>query len=773
MAMARHALALAALAACTLLPCTAAFADPNPDRDAYFGETHVHTSWSLDAFAMGNMVLTPEDAYKYFQGEPIKHPLGFEVKIETPLDWAGVTDHSEYAGVVQMANVPGSAVSKIPQAKPLVMKERNQEEMLRVALYAINVMVAGPPIKALMAPEIAGEVWKRNVDMAQAANKPGKFTAFCSYEWTSMPHNMNLHRNIFFQDCAHVPPQPFSALDSFDPQDLWNWMDGQRKAGNDLLAISHNANLSDGRMFPTEVDLKGRPIDAAYAASRNRNEPLTEMHQLKGTSETHPLLSPNDEFASFELMSVLLGNPPGRFAHVVGSYARQALKDGLAMQQARGWNPYKFGFGAASDSHNTAVPYRQSNFFGGHSFTDGTIEKRMAGNIVGGFFDARIESTSGLTGAWAEENTRPAIFAALARKETFGVSGPQIKLRMFGGWAYGASALDDRDWVKAAYAGGVPMGGDLPPAAAKAPTFIVWAVKDPTSGNLDRIQVVKGWARNGQSFEKVFDAVWAGDRKLDKSTGELPPIGSTVDIENATYTNTIGSVELKGVWTDPEFDPSVHAFYYARALEIPTPRWTTIQAHQLGIAPPDTVAPTLQERAWGSPIWYTPSADALKMAKPGTTVADLTKKGAKPLGNAELVKLVAEKSVWLQNEVTGDKYMIVYGALGKGGGAVRSPAEPNFETQRFPANQGQFQVRYVGRNVQMQSLTGDAVAASYEGAARTYAIQNGKILTDLGGTPLEIAVYKLGDKYLAARSNEFGYANYEIIPAVEELAPLR
>jgi hypothetical protein len=327
--------------------------------------------------------------------------------------------------------------------------------------------------------------------------------------------------------------------------------------------------------------------------------------------------------------------------------------------------------------------------------------------------------------------------------------------------------------VKTGYAKGVPMGGDLPPAGAKAPTFVVWAVKDPTSGNLDRIQIVKGWSQSGQSFEKVFDVVWADDRKPDKWTGVVPPIGSTVDVENATYTNTIGAVELKTVWTDPEFDPSLHAFYYARVLEIPTPRWTTIQAKQLGVAPPDVVAATIQERAWSSPIWYTPSAGARKGAKPGTTVAALEKQGAVALGDARLKALIVEKSVWLQNMVSGDKYMIIYGALGKGPDAKPlTPAEPGYVTQRFPANQGQFQVRYVGRNVGMQSLTGDAVDASYLGTSRTYNIVNGKIVTALVGTPIEITVYKLGDKYFGARSNEFGFANYEMIPNVAELSPL-
>ncbi len=761
-----------ALAALPLAGQTAAA--PNPDKNAYFGETHVHTSWSFDAFSIGNTLTAPADAYKYFQGRPIKHPLGYDVKIDTPLDWAGVTDHSEYAGLIQLANDPGSAVSKIPEAQPLILKTKTKEEMTRMALYVINTMASGPPIPALMSPEVAGASWKRNVEMANQANRPGQFTAFCSYEWTSMPNNMNLHRNIFFKDCAKVPAAPFSALSSYHPADLWNWMDGQRKAGNELLAISHNANLSDGRMFPTEVDLQGRPLDAAYAASRMRNEPLIEIKQLKGASETHPLLSPNDEYANFEIMSILLGNPPGRVPHIVGSYARQALKDGLALEDSKGFNPYKFGFGAGADSHNTAVPYRQGNFFGGHSFTDGTNQARMAGTLVGGMFDARLEGTSGLTGVWAEENTRASIFEGMKRKETFAVSGPHIKVRLFGGWEYTAAMLADRDWIRTGYAKGVPMGGDLPPARGKAPTFLVWAVKDPTSGNLDRIQIVKGWAKSGQSFERIFDVVWAGDRKPDKWTAAVPPIGSTVDVANATYTNTIGAVELKTVWTDPEFDPSVHAFYYARVLEIPTPRWTTIQARELGIAPPDVAAAALQERAWSSPIWYTPGAEARRSAKPGVTVADLEKQGAVALNDGELESLIEQKSVWMQNNVTGDKYMIVYGALGKGAAAkTMTPDHPGYIAEQFPAKQGQFQVRDVGKNVSMQSLTGDTVAASYLGTSRTYNIANGKIVTELVGTPIEIKVYKLGDKYLGARGNEFGYVNYEIIPAVTEISPLR
>jgi hypothetical protein len=744
----------------------------NPDRDAYFGETHVHTSWSLDAWLLGNRLTGPADSYKYFKGETIKHPAGFDVKIRTPLDWAGVTDHSEYVGVIKYANDPNSPVSKLAAAQPLKIDPNKPllEEGNRIFAYAAKVLFGGPPVKALMDPAIAGTVWKETIAAAQQANEPGKFTALCSYEWTSMPNSMNMHRNVFFKSCEKVPVAPFSALDSFYPEDLWNWMDGERKKGNDLLAISHNANLSDGRMYPTEVDLRGRPIDAAWAESRARNERLIEIKQIKGTSETHPLLSPNDEFAGYEIMQFLLGDPPGRLPHLVGSFARQALKDGLVMQATQGFNPYKMGFGAAADSHNTAVAYRQDNWFGAHAVTDATPEIRMAGRISAGM-DPRVLSTAGLTGVWAEENTRASIFEAMQRRETFAVSGPHLKVRFFGGWEYTPDVLDEQGWVKASYAKGVPMGSDLPAAKAKAPTFVVWAVKDPTSGNLDRIQVVKGWSKSGQSFEKVFDVVWAGDRKADKFTGALPPIGNTVDVENATYTNSIGAVELKAVWTDPEFDPAVDAFYYARVLEIPTPRWTTIQAKQLGIAPPDVVPPTIQERAWTSPIWYTPTADARKAAKTGLTVADLKKRGATALNDAQLRALIVGKSTWLQNNVTGDKYQVVYGESGKGA-KVAGPSEPGYNTQRFAANQGQVWLRYLGKKTTLPSLVGNPVEAASLGTTSAYFINNGKLVNPMSGSPIEITVYKVGDKYLAARGNEFGYANYEIIPAVTELNPL-
>jgi hypothetical protein len=714
----------------------------NPDRNAYFGEEHIHTSWSVDAWVMGNRITGPDDALKYAQGQTIKHPLGYDIKIDTPMDFMGVTDHSEYVGVTKQANTPGSAVSKMPEAQPLILKDpNNPADQQKVFLYLLT-LTSKPPIKAFMTPEVAGTVWKENVKIAEENNHPGKFTAFCSYEWTSMPNNRNLHRNIFFRDCAHVPAMPFSSLDDNHPEALWNWMDTQRKAGNELLAISHNANVSDGWMYPVDLDSYGRPIDAAWASSRDRNERLVEIKQIKGASETHPLLSPTDEFANYEMFSGLLGLPPdvGRIDHIHGSFARQALKDGIAMQDTRGYNPYKFGMAAGSDSHNTGSPYRQDNFYGGHASADGTIDRRLAGVMLGNTIDVRLENPGGLTGVWAEENTRASIWDAMYRKETFGVSGPHIKIRFFGGWGYNKDILNAGDWVHQSYANGVPMGADLPPMKGTAPTFVVWAVKDPTSGNLDRIQIIKGWTKNGQSFEKIFDVVWSGDRKPDKWSGRVPAIQSTVDLEKATYTNDVGSTELKKVWTDPEFDASLHAFYYARVLEIPTPRWTLIQAVKAGVPPPDVVPLTGQERAWSSPIWYTPSADARKNAPAGMTVADLKAKGATALGDAQLKALLVGKAFWVRNNATGEQFSVSYTA------------------------EGQSNVWHIGRNATTPSSYGNPVRDGYQGTTTPYKIENGKVVTTISQDPFAVTVYKLGDTYYGARSNEFGYANYEMIP---------
>ncbi|AML53784.1 hypothetical protein RC74_21015 [Falsihalocynthiibacter arcticus] len=725
------------------------------EREAYFGETHVHTSWSFDAYIFGNHLTGPADAYKYAKGEPIKHPLGYDIQITTPLDWMGVTDHSEYAGVVRLANQPGSAISKLPIADKLIVKD--PADIQRIYLWLGESMIEAKPIADLVKPEISGTVWDDNNKAADAANEPGKFTAFCSYEWTSTPNFRNMHRNVFFKDCAKVPEAPFSALESEAPEDLWAWMDKQRDAGNELLAISHNANVSGGIMYPTEVDFKGWPIDKAWSDARERNERLTEIKQIKGNSEAHPLLSPNDEFANFEILNFLLGNPEDSFVTLGGSYVRQAFKDGVAMQQAEGYNPYKMGIVGGSDSHNTGVPYRQENFYGGHARLDGTSMERMGGHNFTGL-DVRFENPAGLTGLWAEENTRGSLFEAMQRKETFGTSGPRMKIRMFSGWSL-SSDLDQReDWVKAAYEQGVPMGGDLPAppevtrSGTTTPHFVVWAIKDPSAANLDRIQIVKGWSQNGQSFEKIFDVVWSDDRVPDVVTGKVPAIESTVNIASATYDDTTGKTELIGTWSDPEFDASLDAFYYARALAVPTPRWTTIQAKDLGVSPPEMVSATVQERAWSSPIWYTPSSDARGQAVAGKTTDDLEKAGAVALTDAELKTLVSGKYLWLKNSVTG--------------GLMKS---------RWTED-GLLMFMNIDPRIDIPSEFGDLVAHSNLGEANSaYSIADGKIVTNFGNRDYNYAVYKMepaksasaDDKakssYYFARSNEFGYANYEVV----------
>ncbi len=730
----------AALLATGLLSLTAVPAlaqAKNPERNVYYGETHVHSSWSFDAFAFGDTVTGPEEFYQYSLGKPTMHPGGYQVQITKPLDWAANTEHSEYMGMVQEAMDPNSPLRKHSPVVAEALKLGVQADPL-LAFKVLSLTIAkGDSIKQLSDPLVVAPVWKRIVDIADKYYQPGKFTTFAAYEWTSTPNSKNLHRNIFFRDSKKVPQVPFTPLDSTDPSELWRWMDKQRAAGNELLAISHNANLSDGLMFPTEVDHAGRPIDRAWAEARLRNEPLTEMKQVKGQSETTPGLSPNDEFANYEVFVWHLLGRKGPPPHEYGSYVRQAYKDGVALEQARGFNPYKFGLVSGSDSHVTVVPYRQKNFFGVHGTVDDTAQKRLDGATVLGLNSLWV-TPAGLSAVWAEENTREAIFDAMKRKETYSTSGVRIPLRFFGGWGIEAALFKDRNWLKSAYARGVPMGADLPAKASGSPTFAVWASKDPDSANLDRVQIVKGWSVNGQSFEKVYDVAWAGARKPDPTTGKVPPVGSTVDLATATYTNTIGAVELKSVWTDPDFDPSLDAFYYARVLEIPTPRWSTIQGVKLGRVPPSGTgfSAIIQERAWSSPIWYAPSAAARKGAKPGVTIAELKKQGALALSDAQLKELLVGKTVKVRNAVTGERFEILHGTTG----------------------------RRLVTAVNGKPATLAEVGELMHGGDQDYEIRDGRLRTDVNGSEFDVAVYKLGDKHLAARSNEFGYANYEVEP---------
>lgn len=718
--------------AVAVLMATPMFAAPNPDRNAYFGELHIHSSYSCDAYVFGTTKLGPEDATKYAMGQPVIHPGGFKVQLKQPLDFTVVMDHSEYTGVFPLADDPNSPFRKNAPLMAATMRAgawANGMDLYKVLSVSI---VKDKPIKELQGPDVAGYAWNQLVGIASKYNQPGKFTTFPGWEWTATPDYKNLHRIVFFKDPAHVSPAEFSSVDSTDPADLWKWMDEQRAAGNDVVAIAHDGNLSNGALYPRNLEWSGKPIDKTSAETRMRHEPVSEIAQVKGQSETTPYLSPEDEFADFNVFVWLLLGAKGTPTDY-GSYMRLALRDGIAMQGAFGFNPYKFGFTAGSDSHSAASAYRQDNYFGEHGTFDETPEKRLS-PVKHLNMDNRMVNPAALTGIWAEENSRQSLWDALQRKETYATSGLRMKVRLFGGWEYDPALPNAKDWVKTAYAKGVPMGGDLPEKKSKAPTFVISAESDPTGPNLDRIQIIKGWAKNGQSFEKIYDAVWAGARKPDPATGKLPPIGSTVDISKGTYKNTIGVAALEGTWIDPDFDPSLDAFYYARVLAIPAPRWTTIDAAKLHVTPPTVVPLTVQDRAWSSPIWYTPTAEARKSASPGVTVDDLTQKGAAALTDTQLKELVAGKTVNVHNVVTGHRFGILYGTNGQRLVTAMDGKAPD------PAAMGDLM---------------------FDPETR-YEIRDGHLVTYLNGTQFEATVYKIGDRYMASRSDEYGYANYEV-----------
>lgn len=573
-------------------------------RRALFGAVHVHTNYSFDAFTNGT-ITTPSDAFEWAQGQPIAgNRDGMQFQIRTPLDFYAVSDHAEMMGTfVQMLD-PDNPLSQHPMAERIMSPDQNTA--MQAFAEILLDMSSGQLDPAFTDPEVSRSAWSHIVETADAYNRPGEFTTFAAFEWSSNPDTRNLHRVVVFGTSENVPELAYSSLDSTRPEDLWKWMDTQRAAGATLLAIPHNGNASDGLMFQT-VDSEGNPLTPAYVAERMRNEPVYEITQIKGTSETHPELSPNDEFAGFELWDYTLSAEAERPTQRQGSYARQALLDGLSFAQQGVGNPFQYGFIGDTDTHNAAASNEEFNYTGKFAFESERSHRLLGleGQPEGQKQQVREFSSGGLAGVWAEANTRGSIFDAIARRETFATSGPHIQVRMFGG--FGLTATADGSWVEAGYAGGVPMGGELSSAPeGQAPSFILWAVKDPNSGNLDRIQVVKGWVdAEGQQHEAIFDVAWS-DGRQPGADGSIPPVGNTVDLATATYQNTIGDAELFAVWTDPEFDPAQHAFYYLRAIEIPTPRWSTYDAVALGVDIPEGLPATIQERAWGSPIWYTP-----------------------------------------------------------------------------------------------------------------------------------------------------------------------
>ena len=579
----------------------------NPLNNVYFGEQHLHTSASPDAFAFGTRG-DANDGYKYAKGEAIRNATtGEMMQKQTPYDWAAVTDHAEYLGMMPLLLDPNNPLRDSEIGKLLAAGEGEAAFQLIISSATFN-----NPIEYLVNPGTMTIAWKKQVDAANEHYEPGKFTTLIAFEWSSQPNSKNLHHNVFFRD-DKGPDEIYSSFDSVRREDLWTYQERQRKHGHENFSIPHNSNVSNSAMFALHAS-NGLPIDRVWAQRSARNSPAVEIVQTKGASETHPALSPHDEFADFESDFTHLLGSGGVLGLIDKSFVRHALTDGVGFQEKLGANPFKYGIVGGGDSHIAASVNEEFNYPGVHGNTDKTAEIRLgsAGSVAGE--PALFFGTPGATGVWAPENTREAIFDGIARKETYGTSGPLIRVRFFGGWDYDEDLVDDDGFVEEAYDRGVPMGGDLPamPKNAKAPTFAVWALKDPDSGNLDRIQIVKGWYdKRGYGFQEIYNVAWSDGRQQDEH-GALPPVGNTVNIADASYTNSIGDNELSVVWTDPHFDPSQHAVYYVRVLEIPTPRWSTYDAKALGVEAPEGVDAAIQERAWTSPIWYTPDSSLVE-----------------------------------------------------------------------------------------------------------------------------------------------------------------
>ncbi len=614
--------------------CLAASAySQESETKLYWGDTHLHTSYSPDAYLMQNRSADPDTAYRYAKGYPVVHPYHkARIQIHTPLDFLVVSDHGEFMGVIPMILQDDPLVANTPTGKRYKkMAEEGQEIKVFEELIA-QVNGVEPPNPDLDNEKVNSTVWGRIMEAADRNNEPGKFTAFMGWEWSSTPNGANLHRVVVMKGGKENGKNfiPYTSFDSTDPEDLWAWLeDTSKKSNTDFLAIPHNSNISQGLMFPLQ-DNEGNLINEDYSKLRMRWEPVVEVTQIKGDSETHPKLSPNDEFADYETYDHLIaveGAKTGEMfgeafygeltveereyvkknmKHVaqVGDYARSALMRGLVLEQRVGINPYKFGMIGSTDSHTAMASAEENNFQGKMALdsTPGTKKEDILPGTPGWDMGA-----AGLAAVWATENTREALFDAMKRKEVYATTGPRIEVRFFGGWDYIQEDANAKNLAQVGYKKGVPMGGDLTKAPeGKAPTFLIHSVKDPKSANLDRIQIIKGWVDdNGEPQEMIYNVAAGGEREIKDN--KLEPVGNTVNLETGTYTNTIGGTDLVAVWSDPDFDPSKRAFYYVRVLEIPTPRTTLFDTIALGVDPSESGNPaTIQERAYTSPIWYTP-----------------------------------------------------------------------------------------------------------------------------------------------------------------------
>jgi hypothetical protein len=563
--------------------------------------------YSFDAFIFGT-TSSPDDAYEFAKGGTIIHPAGFDMSLDTPLDFYGVSDHAFYLGVLRQMADPSTEISKHPAAAGMSTLGGSDDRGAKFTAI-LQFMRSGRGLE-INDPVIRKDAWDDIVASANRHNDPGNFTAFVAYEYTASGADRgNLHRNVIFRDDI-APELPFSRLDSSNPEDLWAWMDNNRANGIESLAIPHNSNGSNGSMFML-TDNAGRPIGDAYANLRMRNEPLVEITQVKGTSDTHPALSPNDEWADFEIMPFRIAT--SLYSEPNGSYVRQAYLNGLKMQAEGGFNPYKLGVIGSSDTHNASYAGDEDDYWSKVGLRDangvlrGSVplsEPRANGELYADTY-FNTWGAAGLAGVWAEENTRAAIYDAFRRKETFGTSGTRMKVRFFAG--NDLPELDDEDLIGKAYGGGVPMGGDLIANAAGIPSFIAWVAKDPNSASLQRLQIIKGWVEDGEAQEQVFDVACSDGGSVDPTSHRCPDNGAQVNLLDCSISEGLGAAELKARWQDPSYDPDQHAIYYVRALENPTCRWSTWDAIRAGVAPRPDLPATIQERIWSSPIWVTPS----------------------------------------------------------------------------------------------------------------------------------------------------------------------
>jgi hypothetical protein len=579
-------------------------------KEVFFGDTHLHTRNSADAWSMGNLNLTPADAYRFAQGSPVVAHNGMKVQLRRPLDFLVISDHAEYLGAFYRFNVKDPLVTetKIGRQWQKYVEEGDFAKFFGSFVNSMRNPEEDPALPLL----VRQTVWSGVTRTADQHNKPGVFTAFSGYEWTSMISGNNLHRVVLFKDDASKAGQmvPFSGQDSLDPRDLWQALANyEALTGGEVLSIAHNGNLSNGMMFP-DNSVDGSPIDEDYARLRARFETVYEVTQVKGDGEAHPTLSPEDEFSDFENWDWdNIGRSEKKEDWMLPQeYARGALKRGLLYEDKLGVNPFKIGLIGSTDGHNSISTPEEDNFFGKFPESEPGPERLENAMALDRLWQNSLLVASGYAAVWARENTREAIFDAIKRREVYATTGSRIKVRFFGGWEFVESDIYRPAMLDIAYRSGVPMGGDLTAAqGGKSPTFLAIAAMDADGAKLDRIQIIKGWmSRNGKLREKVYDVAWSGERKPDRMTGKLPSVGITVDVKNATYMNTIGESQLTAFWQDPDFDLAERAFYYVRVLEIPTPRWTTYDAAYFKVDLSDEVPNTIQDRAYTSPIWYTP-----------------------------------------------------------------------------------------------------------------------------------------------------------------------